>query len=280
MSFNKTICSLLFLSAFSFQPSAFSAMPQPSCIFYGQAKDDFGWPLTADAAVILRINGTEIVRHNVSGSLAPGVNFVLRAPLDDGRGTAYRTASAIRGQQIEIVVLHNGVEKTILETNALPSVGAPGSILPINVTAGVDANQNNMPDFWDEVLVYFSDGALTNINQVVGGDDFDGDGQSNWEEYLAGTLAFLADDFFGIDSLARAGGAHAAMRFLSTAGKIYRAYAAPTALVDGHWAWSNTTFAATADEPAQNTCQEGNGQWIAVYLAATNAPQAIRMSVE
>jgi hypothetical protein len=260
--------------------SVLAVMPQPSCTFYGQAKDNFGWPLMSDAAVVLKINGEEITRYAINGSVSPGVNFILRVPMDDGRGTPYRTASALQGQPIEIVVVQEGEEMPILETNLLAVVGAPGSLHAINVTAGTDTNHNRMPDFWDELLVYFSDGALTNINQVVGSDDFDGDGMSNWEEYLAGTFAFSADDYFAVEETANSANSRYRMRMLSTLGKVYRVYNAGPVLTNNTWEWNTTTMATSEQSPAARTTIEGSGDWMAVYVDYTNRPSVFRMTVE
>ena len=67
---------------------AHAGMPQPSAIYYGQARDEYGWPYREGAVVILRAGTNEIVRHAISGSLAPGINFMLPAPIDDGRDAA------------------------------------------------------------------------------------------------------------------------------------------------------------------------------------------------
>jgi hypothetical protein len=77
MSFRLQVATLGLLLASALGAQA--VLPQPMCIYYGQAKDEFGWPYSGShqGDVILRIGTNEITRHHVSGSLSPGVNFAL-----------------------------------------------------------------------------------------------------------------------------------------------------------------------------------------------------------
>lgn len=52
-------------------------LPQPSCVFYGEARDEYGSPYTTNAQVVLRVQGVECSRWTIMGMLAPGVNFKL-----------------------------------------------------------------------------------------------------------------------------------------------------------------------------------------------------------
>ncbi len=49
-----------------------------------------------------------------------------------------------------------------------------------------DRDVDLMPDDWEQQIVDASGGLFTDVNQVNPGDDFDGDGQSNLEEYISG----------------------------------------------------------------------------------------------
>jgi hypothetical protein len=52
---------------------SFATVPFPSCVFYGEARDEFGWPYVGNADVILRVDGRECSRWSIMGVLAPGV---------------------------------------------------------------------------------------------------------------------------------------------------------------------------------------------------------------
>ncbi|MDP6524460.1 MAG: hypothetical protein QGH15_09580 [Kiritimatiellia bacterium] len=61
-------------------------------------------------------------------------------------------------------------------------VGTPGTINSVTL----DTDGDGMADPWEESIVTASGGALSDITDVLPGDDFDGDGFSNLEEYVAG----------------------------------------------------------------------------------------------
>ena len=65
--------------------TAFAGLPQPMCVYYGQALDGYGWPYTTNTQVALLHGTDEIASQTITGSLSPGVNFALYVHLDDGR---------------------------------------------------------------------------------------------------------------------------------------------------------------------------------------------------
>ncbi|HOY58074.1 MAG TPA: hypothetical protein PK640_08040, partial [Verrucomicrobiota bacterium] len=73
---NSTL-ALLGLGLALIAPRSHAGLPQPLCVFYGQARDGYGLPYRADADVILLRGTNEIARQTINGSLAPGVNFAL-----------------------------------------------------------------------------------------------------------------------------------------------------------------------------------------------------------
>ena len=133
----------------------------------------------------------------------------------------------------------------------------------INATAGTDTNHDGLPDQWEQELVYWSFGALTNISQMNPQDDFDGDGQSNLAEYLAGTFAFLNYDYFYAEDYGMTTNGRFRITFLSVPGKIYGArYVTDTGL--SRWTPSPIAVSDTAD--FQTTPIEGNGDWLSIYV--------------
>ena len=101
----KTLFAALVLAgaATVLLPSAgYAGLPQPMCVYYGQAKDGYGLPYLRDADVILRHGTNEIARQTISGSLRPGVNFALYVHLDDGRtATPYSPRALRTGDLVE-----------------------------------------------------------------------------------------------------------------------------------------------------------------------------------
>ena len=250
-------------------------VPQPMCIFYGQAKDGFGWPYTTSADVVLRVGTNEYARCTINDSLRPGVNFALYVHLDDGNGAAYSPHALRSGDAIKIIVIDEHGEKTIMETNAIPAVGQPGETILVNVTAGTDSDKDGLPDEWEEYLL--QNGPQTSIWQIDPNDDFDGDGISNWNEYLSGTYAFMANDYFFIENQAMTPNGRMRLEYLSVPGKIYWVESS-TNLTEN--AWTTAPFAPTDDAPLQTTPLIGDGYWQYLYLPLDGTSRQFKLKVQ
>ena len=260
-------------------PSAgYAGLPQPMCVYYGQAKDGYGLPYLRDADVILRHGTNEIARQTISGSLRPGVNFALYVHLDDGRSAKPYSPKALRsGDLVSIVVRDRDGEKTVMENQVVPPVGQPGDMILRNVTAAEDVNRDGLPDLWEWELIAWSDGRLRSLADVRGGDDFDGDGMSNLMEYLAGTFPFLDYDYLRIEESALTPNGRLRLTFLSVAGKSYSPVCA-TNLTESVWA--PCAFALSDTGPLQTLPAEGNGDWFSLYLPVQEPARFFGLSVE
>jgi hypothetical protein len=88
-----------------------------------------------------------------------------------------------------------------------------------------DVNHDGLPDDWQMQLVKASlatNGPIRNLNDVRPGDDFDRDGFSNAQEYLAGTSPVDPTSVFAAQIPAHdAAGAPSVIRWHSVAGKTY-----------------------------------------------------------
>jgi len=270
----------ILLLAYSVERAAFSGMPQPMVVYYGQAKDCFGWPYMKNASVIL-MNGTrEIARHDISGSMSPGVNFALYVPVDDGRDTNRYVRNALRtGEVVTIVVRDYYGQKTIMESNTVPPVTAPGDMILVNATAGTDADGDGLPDEWENLLIEWSCGALTSIWDVAGTDDFDADRQSNMDEYRAGTFPFLDYDYFYAERFAQTSNGRLRISFLSVAGKVYRVWGAPLTLSGGQFDWRPHPYALTENGPLTEGPAEGTGYWFDFFVPLSETNQVFRLTV-
>lgn len=259
-------------------PSALAGLPQPMCIYYGQARDGYGMPYMQGADVILRRGATEIVRHTIRGSLSPGVNFALAVHLDDGQSAqSYSTRALRSGDRISIVVRDGEGEKTIMEQQVVPAVGIPGELILRHVTAAEDADGDGLSDTWEKELIAWSDGRFQGLQDVHGADDFDGDGVSNWLEYQAGTFAFLDNDYCYVEQAVPTSNGRLRLGFVSTAGKAYSVQSA-TSLAANEWA--SCPFGVADTDPLQVTPVEGNGDWISVYVPLGGPTHFFRLLVE
>jgi len=251
-------------------------------VYYGQAKDEYGLPYRNGADVILRIGTNEITRHTINGSISPGVNFTLYVPIDDGRDdTRYVSYAATTGQCVTIVVVDDRGERTIMEGAAVPCIEHPGDLLRINVTAGMDADMDGLPDEWEWQLLLWGDNPLYHtVEDIVGSDDYDGDGQPNDDEYRAGTFAFLDYDYFFAERLARTANSRLRVEFLSVAGKVYRIESAPFELAGWSFAWLPCEYALTDTGALQTGPAEGTGNWFSFYVPDVPSNHVLRLKVE
>lgn len=255
-----------------------AGVPQPPCVFYGQARDAYGTPYLSDAEVILRVEGRVCSRWPIVGTLSPGVNFKLPLELDEGTTTPYATYAAHPGQAVTLSVRAAGMERAIMETRAL-AVGQAGDWLGIYVTCGTDANHDGLPDEWQQMLVDCSDGALTSLAQVRPGDDFDGDGVSNLDEYRAGTYPFLSEDYLRIEELTQMPNGKLRLRFLTSRGLSYQLYA--TSQAGPAAAWHPVALALSeADGAVPYAAVVGDGNYVSVYVATTEPLQFYRLAAQ
>ncbi len=255
-----------------------SAVPQAMCVYYGQAMDQYGWPYMSGADVILRSGTNEIARHAIDGSISPGVNFALYVSLDDGASTQpYSDIALEAGDDVTIVVRDSRGEQLIMQTNALPVVGVPGEVILVNVTVGTDSDSDGISDAWEQELVNISTNpAITSIEDVNPEDDYDGDGASNWHEYLSGNFAFLDYDYFFIEKVAYVAD-RIKLELLSVPGKAYSVAYKTNLMSD---TWMDCEFAATETGVAATGLVEGDGDWLSFYVDYTNSTRYFQLKVK
>jgi hypothetical protein len=265
-------------SAFLVPRSSWAGLPQPMVVYYGQARDGFGWPYKKDATVVLLRGTSECARCAIRGSRSPGVNFALYVPLDDARDTNRYVRSAVRtGETVSIVVDDLYGRKTIMESNAVPCVTAPGDLILVNVTAGSDTDGDGLPDEWEQEMVDWGfNPDIASIWDVRGADDYDGDGQSNAEEYRAGTFAFLDYDYFFAERFALTAGGRMKIEFLSVAGKVYSVQACTNLVVNR---WEDCAYSPSDGGALQSGPREGDGGWMSFYVTVLAPEQAFKLEV-
>jgi hypothetical protein len=267
--------SLLLTLSFIVYPLSFAfALPQAMCIYYGQAMNQYGWPYMNNADVILRHGTNDIVRHTITGSISPGINFSLYVSIDDGSSpTPYSDKALHVGDPIDIIVRDSRGEQTIMQTN-IPPVGVPGEVIMVNVTAAADTDHDGLADEWEQELVDMS----TNLNSIADvnpNDDFDGDGASNIREFNSGNFAFLDYDYMFIEKISKVGN-RMKLQLLSVPGKAYSVEFTTNMLATS---WNDCPFSDSETGTATPHLIEGDGDWLTFYIDYPHSQKFFRLDV-
>lgn len=96
--------------------------------------------------------------------------------------------------------------------------------------AGADADQDGLPDAWEQQIIAASEaagGSIHTIADVRPGDDFDGDGLSNYAEYLAGTSPTDPNSRLMLFVPVAGSGQQVTIRWTSVPGKTYTVWKSP-----------------------------------------------------
>jgi hypothetical protein len=192
-----------FLASTALLVTALTALgfpPAPYHTFYGMVRDDMGNPLMSSTAEVKLITGpgSQISVPIVPG-LSPGMNYRLQVPMDAGLTPANYSPTALRPYvSFSMKVVENGITYLPMELEAnFSNLGKPTESTRIDITLGVDSDNDGLPDAWEDLVIAMGFGQT--LADILPNADSDGDGLSNLNEYLAGTYAFDAEDGFSLN---------------------------------------------------------------------------------
>ena len=172
--------------------------PAPDHVLYGVVRDETGQPLVLDnARVLLQTPSGEIIASSVRFGKAPGVNYTMAVPMDAGLVDGVHKPTAMRphARFTMRVVVRNEIFLPLELTGDLREIGRPGEKTRLDLTLGVDLDGDGLPDAWEQQLLSELDG----VDEINPGDDADGDGLTNLEEYLSGSYAGDEANEFALD---------------------------------------------------------------------------------
>jgi len=202
-------------------------LPNPSYTIYGLVRDQVGATLRVEGAVLVVLNnGTEIGRALVRSSPSGDQNYEVDMRIDQSRpSTRTYSAQAVAAQgAYSLYVEMNGARFYPIEVAGTLRAGNGGERVRLDLNLGADANNDGLPDAWQEWQLYQSGRTPGtpgwNINLITKTGDFDGDGVSNYDEYVAGTFAGDATERFDLKIVGK-GAAEVAFEFFAITGKIY-----------------------------------------------------------
>ncbi len=197
------ITTLLAVSA----ASLMAFPPAPYYTLHGIVRDQTGQVVRAENAAVILFKGTaEAGRAAISPLVEPDKNYELKVRIDQARPatTLYNTGAVPAQGQFGLMVEMGGQRYYPIEVKGNLTAGKGGESVRLDLTLGGDLDNDGLPDAWEQWQLYQAgrfpgDDGLWAMNLIDKNGDFDGDGQSNFMEYLAGTFAGDATEFFKIE---------------------------------------------------------------------------------
>jgi hypothetical protein len=202
--------------------------PAPYYTVFGDVRDQYGVLIPAEgAAVIVYKGGNEIMRQSLVAAEGTDFNYQLRLRIDMLRAstTTYSSVALTSGTVYTLAVSIGSQLYYPIEMATAPVIGNASVRRRLNLTLGVDADGDGLPDAWEEAQLYHGgylpgdDGWDLSLIDREG--DFDRDGVSNWSEYLAGTYAMDSDSVLSL-SIKEKLATSARLEFYAFYGKSYK----------------------------------------------------------
>lgn len=211
--------------------------PVPPHEIFGTVRDALGAPLSGPALVLFEGPTGVSQQAPITVWDEPGVNFRLSIPMDAGltgepfRPTALQPAAPFR--------LRVRIGKTtylpIEMTGDLAALGESGQRTRLDLTLGVDADGNGLPDAWEQAVARFLGLAWT-PGSIRPGDLYGNTGLSFRDVYLAGTYAMNPKEGFALQ-IRTQGNSPPTLGFTAVKGRQYTIQAAASI-----GAWQTTSF--------------------------------------
>lgn len=171
--------------------------PVPSYILFGVLRDEGGNTINGPTAEIqLLKDGLVVGKTPITTGGPPDQTYELTVPLDAvASGTTLYSAKAVRARTGLFSISVKIASQTFLplEIKGSLTAGRGGERVRLDLTLGEDSDGDGIPDAWEFEQLYQAgttpgpDGWDLSLTDRNG--DLDGDGQSNYAEYLAGTSA-------------------------------------------------------------------------------------------
>jgi len=238
--------------------------PAPDGLVYGMVRDQFGNPLVSSAdTVILRASDGTLLTAPIRPGLAIGVNFALSVPFDTGLTLKRYAANVLTtGMPFTLYVQVSGTTNLPIEMAKVGTITVnPDAQLRQNLTLGVDANGDGIPDAWENMFLA-AVGTNLPLAQINVNADYAKTGRTLAQEYQLGNYPNDPTNSFNVSLISVQAGA-AVLGFTAVSGRTYTAYGSSD-LAN----WTPLSFTI----PAQGT----NGAVYTSYYASSVASLQIQ----
>lgn len=271
-----------------------SPLPQPSFYYYGQVRDSYGNLYRAeDGGQISAYRGTTRIAYaSFRDDLGVGINFIL--PIATG-ATLSADSQSIVPLAAEtalrfMVTLPGSEEMTTYSPDPIPSVSLAGGVALIQLFTGEDSDGAGLPLAWREDAAldwFFATGIQIDPATITAEGDLDGDGMSNYAEFIAGTSPSDAADFFSIkgnttlttENPDGSTTAWFALRLPFTSGRTYRATTTEN-LASGTWQPAAFRFSAAPAATTYTEIRPAQDDFYTVYLEMDTPTRFFRFNVQ
>jgi len=233
---------------------AVSAAQQPMELlpfaFSGRIVDYAHVAYDADTVVEIRIkakdkDGTVLAKTKTRTGGSSAYNYAIWVPLASQAIAGHVNV----GDEVDFEFVDpDGRIYTGLVPAANARIGNPGERARVDVILASDANHDGVADEYVETLEYLM--WINGIAEYDANADYDGDGQSNYAEYVAGSNPFDRTDKFSVREMAMEKGmdGYVAIRVFVSQGRFYTVKTTPS-LNAQEVDWKPTDF-AVADPAA------------------------------
>ena len=258
--------------------------PAPFHTVYGDVRDAYGNLVAAEGAVVILYQGSrEIQRRSISAATGGNYNYQMRMRIDMFRAatSGYNSSALKSGSTYTLAVNIGGQQFQPIEVATPPTVGAPADRRRLNLTLGIDSDGDGIPDVWEESQLYHGgdtpgpDG--WDLSKIDRDGDYDRDGMSNWNEYLAGTYATDRSSALRLEIKELSGG-KARLEFYALYGRTYALESSTDAKTWQPLAFT-TSDAADSSATAVTSLVATTSGLMSLHIPVTETSNFYRLSV-